>query len=146
MIAFMLFSTLLLGAIGRTAWRAAGHAGLMHGPVTAALGFGENWSPRAIAKTQQQGQPVITAIERFRAEHNDELPPSLDALVSEFIPAIDTPSAGDRQWRFGPLHNHEDEYFLSVRSRHMNEPSYYGIEFLQYNSLDKQWTVFRSES
>ena len=128
------------------AWWSAARSGLVQGPKTAALGLGENWSEDAVEDAKQYGQSIIAAIDDYQTRNNGNLPPSLDTLVPEYITALESPAVGDRQWRFGALRNHKDEYFLSVRSHHMNQPGYYGIEFLQYNSLDKQWTVFRSES
>ncbi|MDQ7013993.1 MAG: hypothetical protein Q9O74_08880 [Planctomycetota bacterium] len=140
---------IVLIAIGVTAvgvaWWAAARSGLLQGPKTAALGLGENWSEDAVEDARQYGQSIIAAIENYQAHNDGNLPPSLDRLVPEYMTALESPTIGDRQWRFGALRNHEDEYFLSVRSRRMNQPGYYGIEFLQYNSLDKQWTVFRSD-
>ncbi|MFG0242746.1 MAG: hypothetical protein ACF8R9_08185 [Phycisphaerales bacterium JB054] len=135
---------ILIGAgIG---WSVAGRMGLLHGPTTAALGFGENWSESAIAESQAGGDTIIAAIERFRAAHDGELPASLDSLVPAYVSAIKSPTAGDGQWRFGPLKGHAGEYYLSVRSRFMNKPGYHGVEWMQYNSLDMRWEVFRDES
>ncbi len=146
LLAFILLSVFLLGAMGIAAWRAAGQAGLMCGPVTAALGFGENWSKEAIEMTERRGQKIVEAIDWYRAEHGGVLPSTLDALVPDYLDAIETSIVGERMWSLGPLGNHENEYYLSVQSRYINQLGYYGIEFLQYNSLDKRWATFKSES
>lgn len=147
LLSLCLLVLLGLGAtlVGVT-WWAAARSRLVQGPKTAALGLGENWSEDAIEDTKQYGQSIIAAIDNYQTHNDGSLPPSLDRLVPKYMTTLESPAIGDRQWRFGALRNYEDEYFLSVRSRRMNQPGYYGIEFLQYNSLDKKWTVFQSES
>lgn len=145
---------LILAAIGATVvlgsgaglWWLAGRLGLMHGPVTAALGFGENWSPRAIADTEAQGETLIREIERYRAAHDGGLPPSLGALTPEYLAEIPVPSVGGRRWRVGVLRDHPEHFYLTVASRWEDRGDYFGIAWLSYNSLDRRWTTFKEES
>lgn len=136
---------LLLAATG-AAWRTLGRAGLVQGPITASIGFGEDWSDRALAESHRIGAGIVAAVDRYRRANGGELPPSLDAMVPSYLSAIEPATVGDHQWRLGVLSGHGSEYYLSVRSRFVNAAGYHGIQWTQYNSLDGKWVVFRDES
>lgn len=54
---------------------------------------------KRLAETLAAGDPIIAALERFRADNN-EYPETLDALVPRYLKEIPKPTWGTREWQY----------------------------------------------
>ena len=77
----------------------------------------ENWSDSALEQTRMAAQPVVDAIEAYKAD-TARLPASLADLVPAYIAEIPDAPAGSGSFSYGRSKSDPAVYFLHVDSRH----------------------------
>lgn len=60
-----------------------------------------DWSPRAVRESQERGNEIVAALERFRERHGS-YPSELSELVPCYLRVIEPPLAGSQQWHYKP--------------------------------------------
>lgn len=113
---------------------------LVFGPLAPLFQVGESWSQANLAETRRRGAEVSAAVDAYIQQHA-ELPPNLDVLVPDYIAQIKPPTAGDRQWEFGPSRGGPTCYILAVDTKYGNDAMYTGPVMYSYTSCTGAWDL-----
>jgi hypothetical protein len=100
----------------------------------AALGCDRRWSGSGVKDTESRGIKIVAALKQYKSSKG-KYPDSLSDLAPTFIPSIEQPLVGDRQWGYKPMGT-GDTFDLWVKSRgsepgdNTREPDF---EHMEYN-------------
>jgi len=107
----------------------------------------DRWDQAAQDETARLAEPLIAAIEAFKADHQ-YFPPSLDRLTPDYLPEIPQPTLGSQSWSYMTK---DDRYSISVHPTQDNLPSTptlivsgpgdFSTNIFIYNPTTQQWRI-----
>ena len=100
----------------------------------------DRWDDEAKQITIERAQPIIHAIDAYRAAHPDE-PDSLNDLIPEYLDELPSPLVGGQKWQY---HNTKRSYELSVPSSNPEPPSLLWMMIFGPSFDDRSFMYYRS--